>query len=56
MLHGETVPVKAGGRYEEARVRKVEEAVRGIRARRFPATPASDDDCRTCPYWMINPA
>jgi hypothetical protein len=53
---GETVPVKAGGRYEEARVRKVEEAVRGIRARRFPATPASDDDCRTCPYWMINPA
>jgi hypothetical protein len=53
---GETVPVKAGGRYEEARVRKVEEAVRGIRDRRFPAAPAADDDCRTCPYWMINPA
>jgi superfamily I DNA/RNA helicase len=53
---GETVPVKAGGRYEEARLRKVEEAVRGIRARRFPAAPAADDDCRTCPYWMINPA
>jgi superfamily I DNA/RNA helicase len=56
LSNGETVPVKAGGRYEEARVRKVEEAVRGIRARRFPAAPASADDCRTCPYWMINPA
>ncbi len=53
---GETVPVKAGGRHDDNRMHKVEEAVRGIRARRFPAAPAAADDCRTCPYWMINPA
>jgi hypothetical protein len=51
---GETVPVKAT-RYEADRVRKVEEAVAGIRAGRFPAAPAEDDYCLTCPFWIICP-
>lgn len=54
-MTGETVPVKTA-RNEADRVRKIEQAVAGIRAGHFPPTPAEDDHCLTCPFWIICPA
>lgn len=38
------------------RVAKYDLAARGIRLRLFPAAPASEDECGSCPYRLICPA
>jgi hypothetical protein len=42
-------------KWEEDRVAKYEAAARGIARGRFPARPASGDECRRCAYGLICP-
>ncbi len=54
---GEIKPVKdAGRRWEEPRIAKVERAVEGILAGRYPTDGIGSGECARCPYWMVCPA
>lgn len=54
---GEMKPVKdAGRRWEGERLAKIERAVEGILAGRYPPDGIGNDECARCPYWMICPA
>ena len=53
---GTVVEVPDAGRYERARLAKLEAAVAGIRAGYFPPAPDEAGACLQCPFWIICPA
>jgi DNA helicase-2/ATP-dependent DNA helicase PcrA len=52
---GDEKEVPEKPRYEQPRVEKYDEALRGIRAGDFPARP-SEENCPRCPFFFICPA
>ena len=56
LTHGTKRTVPPSDRWEPGRVDKYDKAAERIAAGEFPASPASDDMCATCPYYFCCPA
>lgn len=55
LADGTAKEIPPSDRYEPGRLEKYAQTAQGITARRFPAQPASADECHTCAFALICP-